>query len=137
MGTPLQDVYDSFLQKINENLINKEELIFNYLKSALSKSKKTCSHSLIYELTNAYYFDGNFLDTLDQEEIELISLWMLYEHKRRRKEYIEAIEREIGTRDFNNLPDKVRELTELRQSMKDLKDEIKEFSQDFNTYKYS
>lgn len=137
MTTPLQTVYDAFIQKVDEDLDSKEEIIYNYLKSAIAKSYKTCSNSLDYTLTPETLFDGNFTADLELDEIELISLWMLYEHKRRRREYLEALKREIGTRDFNALPDKVRELTEIRLSMKDLKEEIKDFINEFNSYTYS
>lgn len=140
--TPLQDIYDAFLQKVDDDFTNKESLVFQYFKSALSKCYKTVRHSLEFDLNetidsegNAY--DGNFIETLDQDEIELISLYMLYEHKRKKKEFLESQETLLGTKDFKQLPDKVRELTELRQGMKDLKEEINEFKQDFYTYKYS
>lgn len=132
--TPLQDAFDAFILKVDENLSGKEEMILNYLKSAISKCYKTVRHSLEYVLTNE--FEGYFIDTLDQDEIEFISLNMLYEHKRRRKEYLEASKTLLGTKDFSNLPDKSRELTTLSQSMKDLREEISDLKHEFNTFSY-
>lgn len=134
--TPLQEVYDAFFQKVDEDFTHKEDLIFGYLKTAISKCYKITKHSLEFVLEDINTYEGEFIDTLDQDEVELISLYMLHAHKRRRKEYLEAQETLLGTKDFKQLPDKVRELTELRQGMKDLKEEINEFKQEFNTYKY-
>lgn len=136
MGTSLQIQFDAFIIKTDEDLTGQEEKIYNYLKSAISRTYKTVRHSLVYTLTNETTYEGSFIDTLDQDEIELNALWMLHEHKRRKISYLEAQERLLGTKDFNNLPDKVKELADLRNGMKDLKEEIKEFEQSFNTYKY-
>lgn len=134
METSLQEIYDSFQAKIDEDLTGKESLIFQYFKAALSKCKKTVNHSLLYSVNDLY--EGNFNETLDQDEIELIALNMLKERKRKRIEYLEGLERGLGTKDFNNLPDKPRELAALREGMKNLDEEIKELKQEFNTYKY-
>ena len=133
--TPLQKVYDRFFSKIDEDMFDKEAVIFEYLVTAIAKSYKTVIHSLEYELVNDE-FEGNFNDDLQEDEIELLALYMLYEHKRRRLEYLQAQERMIGTKDFNSIPDKVRETTDLRQGMKDLREEISDLKQDFNTFRY-
>lgn len=136
MSTPLQSAYDKFIQKVDEDLTGKESLIFNYLKSAISKSYKRIPHSLAYEVNETTYV-GTFTETLDEDEIELLSLWMLYDHRRRKESYLAALKREYGTKDFNSIPDKKRELDGIQNSMKTLKDEIKELQQEFNTFKYS
>lgn len=139
MSTPLQEVYDSFFSKTDEDFFAKEELVFTYFKTAKSKSYKFCSHSLEYTITDPVGepYDGNFIDTLDQDEIELISLWMLYEHLRRKEQYLVTQKREIGTRDFNSLPDKKRELDGIQNSMNLVKQDAKDIQQQLNTYKYS
>ena len=136
MGTPLQDIYDSFESNIDENLTGKEELIFTIFKKALSKCYKYVIHSLTYTLTDKIAYEGNFDEILDEDEITLLGLEMLYEHKRRRKEKLESQQDYIGTKDFKNFPNKVEELRQLNISMKDLMEEIKELRQEFNSYKY-
>ncbi len=139
MSTPLQTIYDSFLIKIDEpiNFVGMQEMIFNYFLSARAKLYKIIPHSLDYTFTVNLLLDGMIVDDLDFDEIELIALQMLFEHKRRKREYLEALKREIGTKDFNTLSDKKRELDGLRNGMLDLKEEINELKQQFNTYKFS
>ena len=136
MGTPLQSAYDSFILKVDEDLTGKESLIYNLLKVAISKAYKHTPHSLNYTLTSETTFAGVFDDTLIQDEIELISLNMDYEHKRRKQSYLLGLKRENGTKDFN-ATSKKPELDGVQNSMQLLKDEIKELQQQFNTYTYS
>lgn len=142
MGTPLQDVYDRFFSKVDENLTGKESLVYNILISAISRSKKVVNHSLIFVLEESLEgeeetYKGEFTDTLDDDEIEFISLRMLYEKNRRRLQYLISLQQLIGTKDFSNLPDKVKELNAIQLSQKDLQEEIDSFKNEFNTYTYS
>lgn len=142
MGTPLQDVYDRFFSKVDENLTGKESLVYNILISAISRSKKVVNHSLIFVLEEPLEgeeetYKGEFTDTLDDDEIEFISLRMLYEKNRRRLQYLISLQQLIGTKDFSNLPDKVKELNAIQLSQKDLQEEIDSFKNEFNTYTYS
>ena len=137
MGTPLDAIYKRFCSKVNEDLTGKEELIFEIMNSAKSKIYKACNHSLNYTITNEETYEGYFNDILDDDEIELWALQMLYEWKRRRKEQLEGQRKDIGTSDFNKLPNKVEELKQLGVSMKDLKEEINDLKNEFNTYKYN
>lgn len=148
MGTPLQDVYDRFFSKVDENLTGKESLVYNILISAISRSKKVVNHSLIFVLDETLEgeeplegeeetYKGEFTDTLDDDEIEFISLRMLYEKNRRRLQYLISLQQLIGTKDFSNLPDKVKELNAIQLSQKDLQEEIDSFKNEFNTYTYS
>jgi hypothetical protein len=136
VGTPLQTAYDSFTSKIDDDLIDKESLVFEWLKSAISKSKKYVPHSLSYVLTPDSY-DGNFNDVLDDDEIELVAMNMKYEYYAKKAAYLIGLRQQIGIRDFDNLPDKKKELDSIQSSMKLLYEDIKEFRQQFNTYKYS
>jgi len=142
MGTPIQSIYDTFIQKVDEDLTGKESLIFGYLNTAISKCYKICIHSLVYVLDTPIVpatvsYDGVFNDILDIDEIELISMWMLYEHRGKKESYLLSLKREISTKDFNSLPNKKQELDGIQNSMRLLKEDIKELSQQFNTYKYN
>ena len=133
-GTVLQDVYDSFESKVDDDLTGQESLIFQFLKSALSRCYKTVRHVLTYTY-NAETYDGNFTENLDQDEIELISLWMKFYKYDRKRSKLNFIEKSLGTKDFNQTSYKP-ELDALKSSMSDLKIEINELSQTFNTYSY-
>ena len=146
MGTPLDTLYKRFQTKVDEDLTNKEGLIFALVDVAISKSYKTCRHSLIYVLDEPEYYEeenqtneyeGSFNDILDSDEIELLALWMSYEWNRRRKEYLKAQRDDIGTKDFNRLPDKVAKFKAISADMKEIKAEIDDLKNEFNTYKYS
>jgi len=228
--TPLQSVYTCFIGKLDELLINKEDLIFEYFKTALSKAYKNCSHSLAYTLNNnsrkiiitsipllsgnitisidsvphiiailstdsknqvitkinsaitsllsptysttesliGNYpsltiiqdtdtittmtftdtgttglgleiidtYDGNFDFILDQDEIELIALYMKEAHLNRQEQYWVALRELVSTKDFNSLPDKKRILDGIQNSKKLLKEEIEDFKQQFFDYTY-
>ena len=79
-------------------------------------------------------FDGIMLNNLDVDEIELISLNM-------KKAYFEHLLKpssrllsSIGTKDFNRLPNKVEEYKVYSLMLNSLKEEIKDFRQEFNSY---
>jgi hypothetical protein len=137
MGTPLQEVYDNFFSKIDEDLYGKEGKVFEYFKSAKSKSYKTVVHSLNYKMTFPDDYEGEFVELLNQDEIELLGLKMKYEYLSNKESYLIGLKQQLGTKDFNNLPDKKRELDGIQNSMRLLKEDIKELEQQFNTYKYS
>ena len=141
MGTPLNVLYKRFQTKVDEDLINKESLIFSLVDVAISKSYKTCIHSLKYVLDEVVppdieTYNGNFIEELDSDEIELLALWLLYEWNRRKQQRLLALRRDIGTTDFNRLDDKSKELREISAIMKDIRQEIEDLKNDFNTYKY-
>jgi len=82
-------------------------------------------------------YDGEFTNTIDQDALELIALNMLLEQKRQRKSELDYTKTHIGTRDFNRLTDKVTEYKILNDSIKDLRDEIFAFRQEFYSYENS
>lgn len=141
MGTPLQTLYTRFQTKVDEDLTGKESLIFALIDVAISKSDKVCIHGLTYVLTNPeanpLTYDGNFDESLNNDEIELLSLWMKYEWKNRKVSKLEAQERDIGTSDFNRLENKATLLKELRSGVKEVLDEINSLKNDMNTYQYN
>jgi len=139
MSTPteLQMVYDLFFSKTDEDFFGKELLVFQWLNSAISKCKKYVKNSLDYILDNDSETDGNFIDTLDDDELELIATQMLYEYYNKKESYLVSLKTRIGTKDFNSLPSKKQELDGIQNSKRLLKEDIKELQQEFNTYKYS
>src|SRR5690554_4384279 len=104
MGTPLSEVYDAFFIKSGLDYLGKEDQVFQFFKTGISKSYKIVPHDLTY--TADENFNGEFKNMLDQDEIELIALNMFYEEKRKRKSELDYTKQQIGTRDFNRLPNK-------------------------------
>ena len=135
--TQLQEVYDSFFSKTDEDFLGKELQIFSWMNSAISKSKRYLKSTLDYTLDTNSVTDGNFTITLDNDEIELIAMQMQYECYSKKNAYLTALRREVGTKDFNVLPNKKQELDGMQNSMRLLKEDIRELRQEFNTYKYS
>lgn len=129
-GTPFQSVYDNFQSKTNQDYTGKEGLVFEFLKTALSKSYKVIRHSIIYDSTLEI-----FNDNLDLDEIDYIGSIMVYESKKRRIDELEGLEKSIGTKDFKEL-DYSKELTSMQIELKQLNSEIYSLRQDFNTYNY-
>jgi len=140
MGTPLQTLYTRFQTKLDEDLTGKESLIFALVDVAISKSDKNCTHDLTYALTDPeaeeQTYDGSFDEILNNDEIELLALWMKYEWKNRKVSKLENQKQEIGTSDFNRLENKANLLKELRLGVKDTLDEINSLKNDMNTYQY-
>jgi len=137
VSTPLQKLYDRFFSKTDEDFTGKESLVFTLVDSAISKSYKTVRHSLEYVLTDSNTYDGYFIDDLDNDELELLSLWMLYESNRREQQRLVKLREAIGTKDFNKLPDKLDQLRAVEISMKTIINDINDLKDSFNTYKYN
>ncbi len=137
IGTDLQVLYDRFFSKIDEDLTGKEGQVFNLISSAIAKSYKTVRHSLEYTLTDSEEYEGCFTDNLDDDEIELLALWMLYEWNRKRQQKLIGQKKQIGTKDFNrleNVPDKLRV---INYTMAQIMNDINALKNEFYTYKYT
>lgn len=140
MGTPLSDLYTRFQVKLDENLVEKESLIFSLVDVAIAKSNKHCINSLSYTLDNPDLEDdyndyqGSFDKVLDIDEVELLSLHMLYEWNRRKQQYLLGQREYIGTSDFNRLPSKKEQLQSVLSVMKMINDDI--ITAQNNLYEY-
>ena len=132
--TYLQDVYDRFFSKIDEDMTGKEVVIYNIFISAKSKSYKTTRNDLDYTLTDEEEYDGVFDDVLDDDEIELLALWMVYEWNRRKQQKLIGLQRDIGTKDFSKLPNKESELRGINETMKLTLSDIDYLRNEFNLY---
>lgn len=142
MGTPLQQIYDRFFSKVDEDFTSKEGQVFALLDSAISKSYKTVRHSLNYTLdkptppkTESY--SGEFDDTLDSDEIELLALWMKYGWNDKKLQRLLGKKRSIGTKDFNRLEDLKAELVVVEYALERTLLDINSLKNEFNTYVYS
>lgn len=136
MGTNLQVLYDRFQSKVDEDMYGKESLIFALVDSAISKSYKDVHHSLKYTLTDAPVYEGEFNEVLDGDEIELLALWMKYEWDGREQQKLLKLRDDIGTSDFNRLPNKMEKVKTITATMKAIREEINDLKDSMNTYKY-
>jgi len=135
VGTPLQKIYDKFFIKVSDvDFFSKEDLVFEFFETALGYSYKTTPHDLGYTLNPDDTYDGTMNETLDTDEIELISLNM-------KKAYLEyllkpssRLKTVIGSKDFNRLPNKVEEYKIYSLMIEDLNEQIEEFRQEFYSY---
>lgn len=140
MGTSLQNVYDWFFLKVpDENFSGKEEIVFALLQIAIGYSYKTVPESLDFVLDESnegdeMSFDGNFVESLGYDTVQLLSLVMAKEFYRRTVSKLASLKQHVGTQAFNKLPDSVKQLNEARTRLSDLESEIYSFRQEF--YKY-
>lgn len=132
-GTPLSEVYDAFFIKSNQDYFGKEDQVFQFFKTGISKSYKIVPDNLSYTVDEN--FNGEFINIINQDTIELIAMNMLLEEKRKRKSLLDNIKSSIGTKDFNKLPNKMDDYKAISQSIKDLREEITDFEQTFKSYK--
>lgn len=136
MGTPLQEVYDSFFIKNPEtDFTDKQDMVFQLFKISLGYCKKTVPENLNYTLTIPETYEGEFTDILGQDSIELIALVMKKELYRRIMDKFTLMKQYIGTQSFNKLPDAPKLLQEATSYFETLSDEIYKFRQEFYTYK--
>ena len=136
MGTPLDILFDRFISKVDEDLTGKEDLIIAVMDTAKSKIYKTCKHDLSYKIFDEILYDGEFDNDLDDDEIELWALQMLYEWNRREQQRLVKQKESVGTSDFNRLPNKSEQLKAVNAVMKTIQEDIDKLKDDFNTYKY-
>ena len=79
-------------------------------------------------------YDGITIYDLDIDEIELISLNMKKAYLDYLLKPLSRLKKQIGTKDFNRLESKVEELKVYSLMLSNLKEEIKDFRQEFNSY---
>lgn len=227
MGTPLQEVYDSFFIKVPEDFTYKNDMVFQLFKAGYAKSYQMTSSTVKYSISqdsgnlvlystaqedgkiqiylneenmievelsvdntkddiakairdginntenftaiikfienpiieiknteedgivNLLFVDydgtkveiaelesyAGYFDTLvHQDYIELIALNMALEFHRRNLYALQAEKQHIGTKEFNRLPEKSREMSVALNSIENLIAEIEMFKSDFQTY---
>jgi hypothetical protein len=127
----IDERYDYPIILVDSNInLNEDTFDFDLSKEIFIDEDKTGLNLIV---TREY--SGEFENIVGDDTIELISLYMLYEHKRFKKSKLDEIKQHIGTKDFNKLPDKFEEYKSLDQSMKDLSREIEIYRNEF--YKYN
>ena len=134
MGTDIQEVYDAFQIKIpNFDYTGREDMIYMYFKIAIAKSYKTTSDDLSYEYDEVNH-RGRFNSEIGYDTIELLSMFMVQAYYQRKYTYLIGEKQHIGTRDFNKLPDKAKELSSVVSALANWDSKIYEFRQEFYNY---
>lgn len=131
MGTSIQEVYDSFFMKLPEDdFTGRETLVLQLFKASVAYSYKTVPENLTYTYDEILH-EGSFVDTIGQDSIELIALFMTREFYRREKDRYSKIKQHVGTQSFNKLPDMLEKSKDARTNYVLLSDEIEKFRQEF------
>lgn len=225
MGTKLQEIYDSFFSKTDDDFTYTPDLVYQYFKKANGYSYKTVPEDLTYSLntnnislfveqiaskagnitlkySNKSYtvsilttdtliniadkivaqigtdftvatdysnsfpiiyvskdntdltsfsfidtdntscvviisqsYDGEYVETLGEDSIELLSLFMLREHYNKFVMKFGKQREYIGTKDFDKLPNLKNKYENTKETLDSINDQIFEFRQEFYTYK--
>lgn len=138
------DAKTSIIDKIKTAIENDWTVDVTYIANPRLKITKSGVDSITVTITdtddtNVYIvanrtYDGEFINTIEQDALELIALNMLLEQKRQRMSELDGQKSYIGTKDFNRLPDKKAEHDTLSKSIKNLEEEIFVFKQEFYSY---
>jgi len=100
LGTDLQEVYTSFFSKTVFDYSLLQDLVYIFLKSALTRAKKNTNHSLEMTFTNEEAFEGYFVEVLDEEEVEYIALWMRWYEASRATQQVVKMANSVGSNVF-------------------------------------
>lgn len=132
--TDVQKVYDAFQIKIPDvDFTNKECQVYMFLQAAIAKVQLATSKDLSMEYDDVIH-EGYFVNDIEYKYIELISMYMVAEYYQRRYSHLMGQKQFIGTKDFNKLPDKAKELSSATDAMKYWDSKIYEFRQEFYNY---
>lgn len=128
--TNVDSIYEVFLSKFDDYtwlVIDKDvirKLMNTYLKSSISKFKKTCRKELNFNS------DGNFTVELSDEEIEILAKLMLIEYLNPKIIKEENLRQNITTKDYNDFSkaNLLKNLIALRNEYKyDVEFDISEY----------
>ena len=133
LATQIQDVYDAFFAKIEFDFTGKESLVYQFFKAANGYAYKTVPENLEYTITDNEDYTGNYTETLSQETIELIALYMKREYLEKIIAKFEGQRNIVGTKDFGKLGFRDQYVAAMN-GKKRLADEIEKFRQEFYSY---
>ena len=134
MATPFSDVYERFLSKVNDyDYINLEQedledILKGYLISAITMFRK-CKK----DLSDRDSETNQFNETLDDEEIEILALGILWNYLSPKIYTGELMKQSLSSKDYK-LFSQANFLKELRQLRDDTKRDMNEL---LVSYSYS
>lgn len=101
MATPFSTVFQRFLNKITDSQLaslptaNLESIMTDYLQSSIVRFRKCKQDIKTFDLTNQ-----QFNVDLSLEEIEILSLWMVYEYHNQNIMRIELLKQSLSNKDY-------------------------------------
>jgi len=121
MSTPYSKIYDLFLNKISDDMFisltteNKNAILNGYLKSACSDFKK-CKYDLSDRNDTTQLFNVD----LDDIEVEILSIGMVYNWINPKVLNVENLKNALNTKDFSQFSpaNLLKEITSLRDKLK-------------------
>lgn len=121
MATPYDSIYQSFLQKISDySFLSMDDTVLKnnlsgYLKSSITKFKR-CKH----DLSERDDIVGQFNIDLTDEEIEILSIYMMVEYLSPKLVTSDLIAQSLSSQDFNiySQANHIKEIRLLRDSYK-------------------
>lgn len=129
--TDFQEAYDAFFSKGNSDFSSMKGLVFQWMKSSITKVRRDVSTSLEYTITDAVEFDGYFNNTLSDTIIEYMSLWMVYYKNKYFLQYITERAERIGTKEFYRLETNKSEMESKKIAVDDALFAVRDYQNDF------
>jgi hypothetical protein len=121
MATPYDSIYQSFLQKISDySFLSMDDTtlksnLFGYLKSSITKFKR-CKNNLSQrdDISSQFYID------LTDEEIEILSIYMMVEYLSPKLVTSDLIQQSLSAKDYNiySQANHIKEIRTLRDTYK-------------------
>jgi hypothetical protein len=136
MATPFDSIFQRFLNKVTDSQLaslpteNLESIMTEFLQSAIVRFRK-CKQDLKNFDLNTQQFNAD----LTLEEIEILSLWMVYEWLNQQINRIELLKQSLSSKDYAmySQANHLQALTSLRQiTQNDVYTLMKYYSYDNN-----
>jgi hypothetical protein len=134
MATPFSDVFKKFLNKITDSQLlslpndNLESIMTDYMESAIIRFRNCKQNLQDYDETNQ-----QFNITLTLEEIEILTLWMLYEYHNQNIMRIELLKQSLSSKDYQQYS-QANHLNALLSLQMTLKDDANKMMKDYSYY---
>lgn len=90
------------------------------------------SANLLYYFIEQY--DGEIEDELEYDVIQLLANYMKLYNKQKKLAFYSGLKRDIGTKDFNKLPNKKQEMEAVKIEIKQIKSEISDLRNELYEY---
>lgn len=133
MSTNLQEAFDAYFIKLPAvDFTGKEDIVLQLFKTAVGYASSTLAN-LDFTVDEVTY-EGSFTRVLHQREIELIALYMVREQHYRIYSGFIWKKQQIGTKDFDKLPDLKKQFEIAENTYRDADEKVNDFKQEFNNY---
>lgn len=135
MATPYTEIYERFVSKVSDydilqfDRMDREDLLFPHLKSAIVKFKKICKIDLLDRDEDLKQFNND----LDDDVVDILAIGMVYYWVTPYVMNTDNLKNVLNTKDFNmyspaNLLEKLNQLRDIAR--KDFRRSITDYSYD-------